>query len=84
MDNLVYSTNSQVQPNTKTAQFARCLFRARPNGEQNLLLKAKPKTNEQTSGFMVKTRMEYKRRIRVTNTNIKNENESTVEMEHQH
>ena len=38
-------------------------IRARPNGEQNLI--TKPKTNEQTFGFLVKTRMEYKHRIRV-------------------
>ena len=41
-------------------------IRARTNEQQNL--KTKPKTNEQTSeGFLVKTRMEYKRRIRLTN-----------------
>ena len=40
-------------------------LRARPNGEQNL--KTKPETNEQTSGFLLKTRMEYKSRIGVTN-----------------
>ena len=39
-------------------------IRARPNGEQNLI--TKPKTNEQTFGFLVKTRMEYKHRTRMT------------------
>ena len=35
--------------------------------------------------FSGKTRMDYKRRIRATNTaKIKNQNESTVEVEHQH
>ena len=58
-------------------------IRARRNGEQQNL-KTNPKTNDQTLGFLVKTRMEYKRRIRETNAKIKNENESTVEMEHQH
>ena len=43
--------------------------RARPNGEQQRL-KTKLKTNEQTSGVLVKTRMEYKRRIRVTNKSL--------------
>ena len=43
-------------------------LRARPNGEQQNLLK-KTKTNEQTSGVLVKTMEEYKvkRRIRVAN-----------------
>ena len=40
-------------------------LRARPNGEQNL--KTKPETNEQTSELRGETRVEYKRRIRVTN-----------------
>ena len=41
-------------------------LRARPNGEQQKL-KTKPKSKEQTLGVLVKTRMEYKRRTRVTN-----------------
>lgn len=47
--------------------------------------KIKAKTNEQTSGFSGKTKMEYKRRIRMANkATIKNENESTLEVEHRH
>ena len=46
--------------------FRRLSIRARPNGERQNL-KTKPKTNEQTWGFLMKTRMDYKRRIRVTN-----------------
>ena len=41
-------------------------LRARTNGEKRNL-KTKPKTNQQTFEFSGETRMEYKRRIRVTN-----------------
>ena len=58
-------------------------LRARTNGEKRNL-KTKPKTNQQTFEFSGETRMEYKRRIRVTKAKVRNENESTVEVEHQH
>ena len=50
--------------------------RARANGEKQNL-KIKPKTNEQTSGFSGKMRMEYKCRIRVTNKNLKSKTKTS-------